>query len=110
LKLLEGSIKEGLKDKADQVRAMKNVAFSHCLKDRFRECRAAFVKIYDIDPAFDLTPAEAGHPSWTKTFAAAKAQARRDLAAKEGKDAKEAREKAAREKAATPPAAGVPKK
>src|SRR5258706_1927841 len=104
LKLLEGSIKEGLKDKADQIRAMKNVAFSQCLKERFRECRAAFVKIYDVDPAFDLTPAEAGHPSWTKTFAAAKAQAKKDIAARETKD------KSAKDKAATPPAAGVPKK
>ena len=104
LKLLEASIKEGLKDKADQVHAMKNIAFSLCLKDRFRDCRAAFVKIYDVDPAFDLTPAEAGHPSWTKTFAAAKAQAKKDLAAKEAKD------KSAKDKAATPAAAGVPKK
>ena len=31
---------------------------------------------------FDLTPAEAGHPNWTKTFAGAKAQAKRDLAKK----------------------------
>jgi tetratricopeptide (TPR) repeat protein len=61
LKLFEASIKEGLRDKADQVRAMKNIAFSHCLKERYRECRAAFIKIYDVDPAFDLTPAEAGH-------------------------------------------------
>ncbi len=83
---------------------MKNVAFSQCLKERFRECRAAFLKIYDIDPAFDLTPAEAGHPSWTKTFAAAKAQAKKDIAARETKD------KSAKDKAATPPAAGVPKK
>ncbi len=104
LKLLEGSIKEGLKDKADQVRAMKNIAFSQCLKERFPQCRAAFIKIYEVDPAFDLTPAEAGHPSWTKTFAAAKAQAKKDIAAKEAKD------KSAKDKAAAPPAAGVPKK
>jgi hypothetical protein len=104
LKLFEQSIKEGLKEKADQVRAMKFTAFSLCLKDRFSACRTEFIKIYDVDSAFDLTPAEAGHPSWTKTFAAAKAYAKKELAAKE------AREKAAKDKAATPPAAGVPKK
>ena len=103
LKLLEGALKEGLQDKGDRVRAQKHVAFSLCLKERFRDCRAAFVKIYDIDPAFDLTPAEAGHPSWTKTFAAAKAQAKKAIAAKEAK------EKSAGSKAA-PPAASVPKK
>jgi len=72
LRLLEQSLKEGLKDKNDQVRAMKFVAFSNCLKERYATCRASFIKIYEVNPDFDLTPAEAGHPSWTKTFAAAK--------------------------------------
>ena len=102
LKLLEGSLKEGLKEKADQVRAMKHVAFSLCLKEKFRDCRAAFVKIYDVEPAFDLSPAEAGHPSWTKTFAGAKAQAQ--------KAAKDKAQREAREKSKAPPAASVPAK
>ena len=100
LKLLDAAVKEGLPEKADKVRAMKYGAFSLCLKERFRDCRAAFVRIYDVDPNFDLTPAEVGHPSWTKTFAAAKAQAKRALAEKE---------RSAKDKAA-PPAAAVPKK
>lgn len=82
LKLLEAATKEGLKEKADQVKAMKYTAFCLCLADRYKDCRAHFIKIYDIDPDFDLTPAEAGHPNWTKTFAGAKAQAKRDLAKK----------------------------
>ncbi|HET7731665.1 MAG TPA: TssQ family T6SS-associated lipoprotein [Usitatibacter sp.] len=102
LKLLDASVKEGLKEKADKVRAMKHIAFSLCLKERFRDCRAAFVKIYDVDPAFDLTPAEVGHPSWTKTFAAAKAQA---LKAQKDRAAKEAREKSQAK-----PATAAPKK
>jgi tetratricopeptide (TPR) repeat protein len=85
-KLYEAALKEGLKDKADQIKAMKHSAFTLCLRDRFRECRAEFIKIYDVDPNFDLSPAEAGHPSWTKTFAAAKAQAHKNQAAKEKKD------------------------
>jgi tetratricopeptide (TPR) repeat protein len=97
IKLLEASLKEGLTEKADKVRAMKHIAFSLCLKERYPQCRAEFVKIYDVDPEFDLMPAEAGHPSWTKTFAAAKAQAKRALAAKD--KAKNA-----------PATAGVPKK
>jgi tetratricopeptide (TPR) repeat protein len=107
LKLLESSLKEGLKEKADQVRAMKFIAFSNCLQSRWATCRAAFIRIYDVNPDFDLTPAEAGHPSWTKTFAAAKTQAKKMLAEKA---AKEAKEKAAKDKAAAPPAAAVPKK
>lgn len=82
LKLLEAATKEGLKEKADQVKAMKYTAFCLCLADRYRDCRAQFIRIYDVDPDFDLTPAEAGHPNWTKTFAGAKAQAKRELAKK----------------------------
>ena len=107
-KVLEAAVKEGLKDKADQVRALKHMAFSLCLQEKFRDCRAAFLRIYEVDPAFDLTPAEAGHPQWTRTFASARAQARK---AQQDQAAKEAREKAARDKApASPPAAAVPKK
>ena len=61
-----------------------------------------------MDPDFDLTPAEAGHPSWTRTFAGAKAQAKRALADKAAQDkARTAKDKAP---AAAPPAASVPPK
>jgi tetratricopeptide (TPR) repeat protein len=96
LKQLEAAQKEGLKDRGDQVRALKYTAFSLCLKERWPQCRATFVKIYDINPDFDLTLAEAGHPSWSKTFAQAKAQAKKNLADKD--------------KATSPPAAAVPPK
>ena len=87
---------------------MKFVAFSHCLKERYATCKTAFIKIYEVNPEFDLTPAEAGHPSWTKTFAAAKAQARKMQAEKAQKEAKE---KAAKDKAGgAQPTASVPKK
>ena len=94
-KLFEAAVAEGLRDKADTVRAMKQVAFCMCLLGRYPQCRAQFVKIYDMEPAFDLTPAESGHPSWTKTFAAAKAQARR------AQEERLAKEKAAAQKAAS---------
>jgi len=97
-RLYEAALKEGLKDKPDQVKALKHIAFTQCLADKWGLCRATFVKIYDIDPDFDLAPAEAGHPSWTKTFAQAKAQAKKAIA-----------EKASKEKAPVAPAA-VPKK
>lgn len=81
-RLLESAFAEGLKEKKDQVRALKHAAFSLCLLNRWPQCRAEFIRIYDIDPDFDLTPAEAGHPSWTRTFAGAKAQAKKALAEK----------------------------
>ncbi|MGE5095611.1 MAG: TssQ family T6SS-associated lipoprotein [Betaproteobacteria bacterium] len=88
-KLLDAAVVEGLKDKAEQVKAMKHIAFSLCLRDKWRDCRNEFIKIYDVDPNFDLTPAESGHPSWTKTFASAKAQAKRAQAARDRKAAPE---------------------
>jgi len=98
-KLLQAALTEGLKDKGDQVKAMKYSAFCTCLQARYRECRNEFVKIYDVDPNFDLSPAEAGHPSWTKTFASAKAIAKKKL------------EREAKKSKSTPPVAPVaPKK
>ena len=99
--LYVSALKEGLKSKDDQVRAMKFTAFTLCLENKFPQCRAEFLKIYEVDPKFDLTPAEAGHPSWTRTFAGAKAQA---LKAQKDKEQKEAREKSK-----APPTAGVKK-
>jgi len=90
------ALKEGLKSREDQVRAMKYTAFTLCLTEKFTQCRAEFVKIYDVDPKFDLTPAEAGHPSWTRTFASAKAQAQ-----------KAQKDKEAQKKGSQPPTAGV---
>jgi hypothetical protein len=97
-RLFEAAHKEGLKDKADQLKALKHTAFSLCLQAKYPQCRVAFVKIYETDADFDLTPAESGHPSWAKTFATAKAQAKKALAEKAAKD-KALAEKAAKDKA-----------
>lgn len=99
-KLLEDALKEGLSNVKDRVRAMKHVAFSLCLQNHITQCRTAFAKIYEVDPAFDLTPAEVGHPLWIRNFADVKK-------AHEAKLAKEAQEKAARDKSAAP---GAPPK
>lgn len=49
---------------ADQVNARKHIAFIHCLSGREANCKEEFEKIIALDPKFDLSPAEAGHPSW----------------------------------------------
>jgi len=74
-KLFAGALKQGLAAKADQIAALKHSAFSQCLLARRVTCRNEFSKIFAIEPAFDLPPAEAGHPSWAKTFAEAKQRA-----------------------------------
>jgi tetratricopeptide (TPR) repeat protein len=83
-KLFTASLKQGLAAKGDQLTALKHSAFSLCLLNRKTACRNEFVKIFRIEPAFDLAPAEAGHPSWVKVFADAKirAQAERGGATK----------------------------
>lgn len=100
-KLLQDAAKEGLKDKRDQVKSLKFAAFCSCLANKVTLCRAEFTRIFDVDPAFDLAPAEAGHPSWGKAFVQAKAQWK--LA--QDKAAREAQAKASKEKL---PAASVP--
>jgi hypothetical protein len=86
---------------------MKHIAFSLCLQEKYRDCRAAFMRIYEVNPDFDLTPAEAGHPSWTRTFAGAKAAAKKAIADKAAHD----KSRTAKDSKATPPAAAsVPPK
>jgi len=102
-KLLQEASKEGLKDKRDQVKSLKFAAFCSCLANKITQCRAEFTRIFDIDPAFDLAPAEAGHPSWGKTFTQAKAQWK--LA--QEKAAREAQARSTKEKL---PTASVPAK
>lgn len=76
LKLLQDALKEGLADKNDRIKAHKYAAFSLCLLHRTAACRAEFGKIFDIDPGFDLAPAEAKHPSWARSYATAKRRAK----------------------------------
>jgi tetratricopeptide (TPR) repeat protein len=76
VKLLDGAFKKGLASKADQISALKYSAFSLCLLGKRLSCRNEFVRVFRVDPDFDLAPAEAGHPSWAKTFAEAKQRAK----------------------------------
>src|SRR3954468_736679 len=79
-KELAAALKQGLGAKGDQITALKHSAFSLCLLGKRIPCRNEFGKIFVIDAAFDLAPAEAGHPSWAKTFAEAKKRAQKPAA------------------------------
>jgi len=70
---LQSALALGLNDGASQARAHKYLAFMHCVGGRQRQCREEFGKAFDADPAFDLTPAEAGHPTWGPVFRKLKA-------------------------------------
>lgn len=64
--------------KSEKVIAYKYMAFLHCVsptasKDtRERMCRESFKKAFELNPNFDLKPAEAGHPVWGPVFSSVK--------------------------------------
>src|SRR5688500_1681531 len=61
---LTASLDHGLLSKADQSRARKFLAFSHCVSGRDVPCRDEFRKAFEINSQFALTAAEDGHPIW----------------------------------------------
>ncbi|TXT36149.1 MAG: hypothetical protein FD135_4482, partial [Comamonadaceae bacterium] len=72
------NFKEALTDKAmtveNQIMALKFTAFSYCLTQRVKQCRAEFASILRLDPKFELSAAEIGHPNWGAAFRAEKAR------------------------------------
>lgn len=75
---LQSALDQGLTSKSDQAEAHKYLAFIHCVSRREKQCREEFRKSLEADAKFDLTPAEAGHPTWGPVFRSVKA----DVAAK----------------------------
>lgn len=70
-KSFQGAIDQGLGDK-ELASAHKYLAFIHCAGSREKQCRDEFRKALVVDPALELTPAEAGHPVWGPIFASLK--------------------------------------
>ena len=58
---------------SDRVRAHKYLAFIYCVSDRDDLCRDEFRRALEIDPRMQLSPAEAGHPTWGPIFRSVKA-------------------------------------
>lgn len=57
---------------AMRLEALKYTAFSYCVTSRQAQCRQAFDKALRLDPDFDLSPGEHGHPLWGPVFTKAK--------------------------------------
>ena len=51
----------------------KHLAFINCSQGRTGPCRDDFRKALAIDPSLELSPAEAGHPTWGPIFRSLKA-------------------------------------
>jgi Tfp pilus assembly protein PilF len=71
-KQLQAAIDQGLA-RAARVNAHKHLAFIHCVSGRTTACRDEFRKALAIDPSLQLSPAEAGHPTWGPVFRSVKA-------------------------------------
>lgn len=51
-----------------QINARKHIAFIQCLNNREIVCKEEFEKAFALDPKFELTAAESGHPTWGPIF------------------------------------------
>ena len=67
-RLLQRASSAGLFLSSDKIAAHKYLAFMHCAQLRGKACRNEFRKALELDPNFELTPAESGHPSWGPVF------------------------------------------
>lgn len=67
-RLLQSALSAGLILNADKVAAHKYLAFIHCSQSREKACRDEFRKARALDPKFELTPAESGHPLWGPVY------------------------------------------
>ncbi|AOB34010.1 hypothetical protein AKI39_24500 [Bordetella sp. H567] len=56
-----------------RVESLKLQAFSYCVTGYRVLCEDDFKRILALEPAFDLGPAEIGHPQWGPAFQHAKA-------------------------------------
>lgn len=74
-RLLQSALSAGLLVTSDKVVAYKYLGFIHCAQSRQRACRNAFRQALALDPGFELTPAEAGHPMWGPVFKSVKRSA-----------------------------------
>ncbi len=61
---------------SSQVKIQKFLAFSQCAMNRLRQCRQHFDIALELDPTFQLTEAEKGHPVWGREFINARNAAR----------------------------------
>ena len=67
------SLEAGLSP-AKQIIAHKHLAFIYCTSNKVSLCRHEFNKAIEIDPRFELAPAEAGHPQWGPVFRSVKSR------------------------------------
>jgi Tfp pilus assembly protein PilF len=73
-KSLQNALDAGLTFKSDRVIAHKHLAFILCTSEKEKLCRDEFKKALELDPKFELSPAEEGHPVWGPAFRGVKVE------------------------------------
>ncbi|MHB1176217.1 MAG: TssQ family T6SS-associated lipoprotein [Sulfuriferula sp.] len=73
-KNLQSALDNELTFKKDRVTAHKYLAFVYCVTDRKKQCRDQFRDAMEIDPDFELSASEAGHPIWGPVFREVRAE------------------------------------
>lgn len=68
-------------DKRARVTSYKYLAFIHCISSQELMCKDYFSKVLELDPEFELTSAEAGHPIWGPVFRSVKSAGSKSNAA-----------------------------
>lgn len=74
LRSLQTALELGLADDENRILARKHLAFIHCAGGRERLCREEFRKVLEINPKFNLSAAESGHPVWDPVFRSVKGE------------------------------------
>ena len=70
---LQFALEEGL-SRPDRIKTHKYLAFIACVSSQPVACREEFGVALELDPKFELSPAEAGHPIWGPVFKSVKAK------------------------------------
>jgi len=70
---LQSALEEGLR-RPERVKAHKYLAFIACVSNQLQTCGEEFAIALELNPNFQLTSAEAGHPIWGPIFKSVKAQ------------------------------------
>ena len=69
------ALKLGLPNQEDTINAHKHIAFIACIENKKSDCRESFKLILSLDPNFELSKSEAGHPLWGPVYRSVKKEA-----------------------------------
>ncbi len=69
---LEAVLATKTASRAQKIRANKYMAFISCISSHEKSCREYFKNILELNPDFNLSAAEVGHPIWGPVFQSVK--------------------------------------